>query len=200
MRPAGPAVYDIRTDWKKKHFPILSSSTSKTMAVGLLGFSSHREEAKSLIDRLALFGILASEVASFEKGSLSHLIVRHGERSLTSCCYGITGCWIMSPRWVDACEKLGSAAPETGFGTRITRALFHNQTLVFSPGLTANATLKRLATSMVKESGGNTTINNNKANTMLCVDEDDINELERELDNMPLLSLNLLLDDLHKCV
>jgi hypothetical protein len=190
-----------KVDWKKQHFPALSAPHGP-IHIGLLGYASHTEESQAYIEALARIKIKAEEIKRFDSTSqVTHLVIRKGESpSSTSSSFAVKGIWIMSSRWIDAMLEEGKKVPETEFGARITKSLFQGQNVFFSPQLSSNGPIKRLAQAMVKEGGGSVTINSNKAHYILATNEDDISFLIDQFDGMPILSISTLLDDCHKFV
>lgn len=193
-------VEDPQTDWKKMHFPSLGLPKGSRL-VGLLGFGAHQDKLEEYREKLQELEIEAVEVTAFDVNlGITHLVLRQNEHSRTSSCYGISGVWIMSTRWLDEILKEGSWVAETKFGSRINKSIFAGQSVYLSPQLQSNGPLKRIAQSIIKENGGNITINGGKAHHILATLQDDVPYLREQFEGMPIISLTKLLDDIHQRV
>jgi hypothetical protein len=194
------AIEDPETDWKKHHFPALAAPRG-TPFIGFVGFASHLDESRQYREKLEMIGMETEEVTSFSSSShITHLVVRKGERSRTSCCYGVRGIWLMSTQWVEEIIKRGKLVPEGTFGARINKSLFQGQNIFFSPLLQSNGTTKRYAQAMIKEGGGSVTINGSKAHYILSTAEDDTPYLHEQFEGIPIISVTSIINDMHKYV
>ena len=191
---------DPQTDWKKMHFPALSTPHGPTV-VGFLGFGADQEQMNDYMENLRELDIESVEVTAFDKSlGVTHLVLRKNEQSRTSSCYGISGTWMMSLRWLDMIIKKGAWVSEEKYGSRINKSIFSGQSVFLSPQLQSNGSLKRIAQSIVKEMGGSITINGGKAHHILATLHDDIPYLREQFEGMPIISLTKLLDDIHQRV
>lgn len=194
---------DSSADWKKMHLPPLAARSGPKV-IGFLGYGAHEAQLKSFQKKLSSLGFATKEIVGFDKkDQVSHLVIRSGavEPSRTASCYAVFGTWIMNEKWVDAIIKKGGWVAEEKFGTRVNKKIiFEGQSVFFSPKLASNASLKRIAQSIVKECDAKVTINGAKADCILATMYDDISFLREEFEDLPIISVTKLLTDVNKAV